>query len=888
MRRLFFMSMMLIQAAAVLQSQPIIIDFDGRAGGEDYDLGSIDGQSDSWGTWYTTQIEQEGGHDVIVDPNDSENKLLKFGFEEPIISENYWYMYVPNDPSVFTETVYLQIDIMYPDDPGPVNHGTTLAGYFSDPLTNSYSDNQVLFRNPSATLAPYHAFFDARNGGGYENDIEVMAQQFTWYRVNVAASVPDLTYDVIYTDLVTGDEFQIADDYAFRGDIPIAPDEGLAVLASWMNANEERFGRAFIDNIVLSNEPIEVSPPINVIKVVSGKRTIDNPTHYGLEDYIIDGDEVDVTLTFENPFDSDQSIVINESIPAGWSVSEISDGGSESDGEITWELTVPPGSTSVSYKTQAVLGEVSFSGQVSDVAIAGDESLTFIGGPLGIFEAHMDIGNAGLEGEASYDEAEDVYDILASGANIFGEQDQFHYVFREISGNFSIRGRVDIDPLDGDGTWIKTGFMIRDQLTDDSAHFTNAIRTDLQHYTTWRAQNGGDSASTSSNMNPDQMGEIELVRIGDTLEAYYISADTGERILYNSTTDIQLEDPVYIGLALTSHNNDGYANAFFYDVELSVPVVGVRSFEGPNHFGQPVFYQDGDEFTVTLTLNNPANEAKTVDITENVPEGWPVSDVSDGGTESNGQITWSLSTNPGSTSVTYKVTAVHQPDVIPAFEGDVNGNGITGISSLSLLGDAIGLFEGHADIGEVGAPGDASYDADEDIYEIMASGENIFNFEDEFHYIFSEISGDFTLSAQVDIDLFEGHDTWIKTGLMVRNELTPTSAHFMNAMRTDFQQYTTWREQNGGDSASSSSNMNPDQEGELELVKNGNTLEAYYISADTGDRVLYNSTTEIQLENPFFVGLALTSHVDDSYAFAFFENVELTVDETGIGNWSIY
>ncbi len=889
MKQVLYTSMIVFAAVMSLQAQPFIIDFDGNVGGRDYDLGPVNGQSDSGGDWYTTDIEQEGGIDVIVDPNESSNKLLKFGFQEPIVSETYWYMYVAKDPSLFTDSVYLQMDIMYPDNPGPVNHGTTLAGYFSDPFTNSFSDNQVLFRNPSATLAPYHSYFDARNGGAYENEVQVQAEQYTWYRVNVEASVPDLTYDVLYTNLNTGEQFQVAEDYAFRGDIPIGEDEGLAVLASWMNANEERYGRAFIDNIIFSNEPIEISPPANIIKVVSAKREIESPTHYGLDSIIKDGDEVAVTIILDNPFDSDQSITVNETVPSGWSVSAISDGGSESNGEITWELAIPPGETEVTYTTTAVQGdeeEVSFSGHIGDVAIIGDESLSFIGGPLGIFEAHMDIGNPGLPGEAAYDPARNEYEMTASGANIFGTADQFHYVFTEISGNFSIRGTVEIDPLDGDGTWIKTGFMVRNNLTDNSAHFTNAIRTDLQHYTTWRAQNGGDSASTSSDMNPDQYGELELVRIGNTLEAYYIST-TGERVLYNSTTDIQLEDPVYVGLALSSHINDAYARAYFTNVELEVPVTGRRSISGPGYYGNPSLYREDDEISVTLEINNPMNEAKTVEVVERVPESWAVSDISDGGTESNGQISWSVEASPGTTTVSYQVTAEVQPDVLASFEGEVDGNGIAGISSMNYLGGEIGLFEAHADIGDVGAPGEATYDEDIGQYEILASGQNIFGYVDEFHYVFTEVNGDFTIKGRMDIEQFEGDATWIKGGLMVRNDLTDDSAHLMNALRTDFQQYTTWRTQNGGDSASTSSNMNPDQNGELELVKNGNTLEAYYISASTGERTLSNSTTDIQLEFPIYVGLALHSHIDGNYAIAYFNDVELTVS-TEVRNWSIY
>ena len=105
-------------------------------------------------------------------------------------------------------------------------------------------------------------------------------------------------------------------------------------------------------------------------------------------------------------------------------------------------------------------------------------------------------------------------------------------------------------------------------------------------------------------------------------------------------------------------------------------------------------------------------------------------------------------------------------------------------ATLSLgAGDmsSVGLFEQHGDIGAVGLPGAATYDAANQEYVLQSSGTNMWGDHDEFHFAWRRVRGDFILQALVEL-AGPGVDPHRKTGLIVRSSLDPRSPH-VNACR---------------------------------------------------------------------------------------------------------
>ena len=60
-----------------------------------------------------------------------------------------------------------------------------------------------------------------------------------------------------------------------------------------------------------------------------------------------------------------------------------------------------------------------------------------------------------------------------------------------------------------------------------------------------------------------------------------------------------------------------------------------------------------------------------------------------------------------------------------------------------------GMFENHQDIGQVEIPGSISYNAEDQEYLIESSGENMWFDQDQFHYLWRSIQGDFVVRAKI-------------------------------------------------------------------------------------------------------------------------------------------
>src|SRR4030042_240330 len=88
---------------------------------------------------------------------------------------------------------------------------------------------------------------------------------------------------------------------------------------------------------------------------------------------------------------------------------------------------------------------------------------------------------------------------------------------------------------------------------------------------------------------------------------------------------------------------------------------------------------------------------------------------------------------------------------------------------------ALGIFEGHRDIGKVTLPGSADFDAEIQEYHMEGSGKNTWFDRDEFHYLYKKIKGDFILTANIEF-IGQGVDPHRKIGWMARNSPDTCSA----------------------------------------------------------------------------------------------------------------
>ncbi|MEA3226946.1 MAG: hypothetical protein U9Q07_13430, partial [Planctomycetota bacterium] len=160
----------------------------------------------------------------------------------------------------------------------------------------------------------------------------------------------------------------------------------------------------------------------------------------------------------------------------------------------------------------------------------------------------------GAASSISVDEETGTYEIAGSGADVWGSADQFHYVYRELTGDATIIAHV---PSNGSGSnaWAKGGVMIRQSLAVGSIHGLMAITggNGGGGAFQWRPVADADSSSAhsdSAGMAPGYW--VKLERVGNAFSGSY-SADGVTWTQQGDAQTIEMADPVLIGLFVTSH-----------------------------------------------------------------------------------------------------------------------------------------------------------------------------------------------------------------------------------------------------------------------------------------------------------------------------------------------
>jgi hypothetical protein len=171
----------------------------------------------------------------------------------------------------------------------------------------------------------------------------------------------------------------------------------------------------------------------------------------------------------------------------------------------------------------------------------------------------QDVGTPTAAGSYSFNGSS--YTIRADGADIWGNADAFHYAYQQISGDTQMTVRVtSVDPVH---EWAKAGIMIRDTLDAGSANAMVAITGGAGDGGTfqWRTDADGSSSSSRTLTGISPPACIKLVREGDTFIGY-IFLD-GKWQQEGTSATVAMTDPVYIGLAVTSHTDGTLTTATF-------------------------------------------------------------------------------------------------------------------------------------------------------------------------------------------------------------------------------------------------------------------------------------------------------------------------------------
>jgi len=182
---------------------------------------------------------------------------------------------------------------------------------------------------------------------------------------------------------------------------------------------------------------------------------------------------------------------------------------------------------------------------------------------VGEFEDHADVGAASRPGSADYDAARREYRVTGSGENVWGKADAFHFVSRKASGDMTIGFDVRFVG-EGKNAHRKACGMIRQGLAADDAYADVAIHGDGLISLQYRRTKGAVTEEVKSPVKGP--ATVRLERKGDAFTLSVTPA--GKAPASVGPVTLALKGPIYVGLAVCSHDAAVSETAVFSNVAL--------------------------------------------------------------------------------------------------------------------------------------------------------------------------------------------------------------------------------------------------------------------------------------------------------------------------------
>jgi fibronectin type 3 domain-containing protein len=453
----------------------------------------------------------------------------------------------------------------------------------------------------------------------------------------------------------------------------------------------------------------------------------------------------------------------------------------------------------------------------------------------------QDIGAVGVAGGAVY--CGGMFTVLASGNNIGGTADAFHYMHQPASNNCSIMAPVTVPTTT---TNAQAGVMIRASLNANAANAfvgVTGINTVTFQY---RSSDGGDTTSSSVAVT-NTMYWVKLTQNGNTFTGYF-SVD-GTNWTQVGTTTIGMAAANYMGLAFCNKNNSSNGMGTFYGVTCTGAVLVPSAPAG-------VVATAGVE-QVTLNWQASSNAA-SYNIGRSTVNGGPYATV--GNTSGTNYTDRNLM---GRTTYYYVVTAV-TPGSQSANSAQVSATPSANVPSPWVA----------QDLGPVGVVGSESYT--NGVFTVSGAGADIDNsqsynvgVQDTCRFVYATNSGNCSIVARVTS--VQNIDPESKGGVMIRSGLNSDAANVFIGMTPGIGVVMSCRSTNSANGTLVNNVTNLTAPYWVALVRNGTSFSGYY-SADGNSWILVGTTT-VSMTGTEYLGLTVSSRDNTRLCTATFDNV---------------
>ncbi len=183
----------------------------------------------------------------------------------------------------------------------------------------------------------------------------------------------------------------------------------------------------------------------------------------------------------------------------------------------------------------------------------------------------------------------------------------------------------------------------------------------------------------------------------------------------------------------------------------------------------------------------------------------------------------------------------------------------------------LGIFAAQTEVGGITHPGSVVYEAKKQSYTLLGSGQNIWGRHDAFHFLYTKMTGDFIVRANVAF-VGKGVEDHRKIGWMVRSSLDSTAAHISAAVHGDG--LTSLQYRRAKDSATEEMKSPVKGAEVVQLERKGNT---YIMSVAKNGELFTVEQMDLNIGDDVFVGLFVCAHNANVLEQAIFNNVRIVI-----------
>jgi TolB protein len=186
----------------------------------------------------------------------------------------------------------------------------------------------------------------------------------------------------------------------------------------------------------------------------------------------------------------------------------------------------------------------------------------------------------------------------------------------------------------------------------------------------------------------------------------------------------------------------------------------------------------------------------------------------------------------------------------------------------------LGIFEGQTDVGTVHPAGATQFNGGQKTYTLTSAGENMWLTKDSFHFLWKKVSGDVSLSADIQFPS-PGGNAHRKAALLIRQSLDADSVYVDAALHGSGLTALQFRAETGATTNDTELNFSSitDAPARLRIEKRGDLI-TMYLSTHGEPMRPAGASTRLHLEGSFYVGLGICAHDPNAVEKAVFSNVD--------------